>query len=38
MRLVLAAPGAEFFELQALGGRLPVFGRRIIPLFAFAAL
>jgi hypothetical protein len=38
MRLVLAAPGAEFLELQALGGRLPVLGGRIIPLFALAAL
>jgi hypothetical protein len=38
MRRVLAATAAEFLELQPLGRRLPVFGRRIIALFAITAL
>jgi hypothetical protein len=35
---VLAATSAEFLELQPLGRRLPILGRRIIPLFAITAL
>jgi hypothetical protein len=35
---VLAATAAEFLEFQSLGRRLPVLGRRIIPLFAITAL
>jgi hypothetical protein len=38
MRRVLAATAAEFLEFQPLGRRLPVLGRRIIPLFAVTAL
>jgi hypothetical protein len=38
MRRMLAATAAEFLELQPLGRRLPIFGRRIIPLFAVTAL
>ena len=38
MRRVLAATGAEFLEFQPLGRRLPVLGRRVIPLFAVTAL
>jgi hypothetical protein len=38
MRRVLAATVAEFFEFQPLRRRLPVLGRRIIALFAIAAL
>jgi hypothetical protein len=38
MRRVLTATVAEFFEFQPLCRRLPVLGRRIIPLFAIAAL
>jgi hypothetical protein len=38
MRRVLAATVAEFFEFQPLRRRLPVFGRRIIALFAITAL
>jgi hypothetical protein len=38
MRRVLAATVAELFELQTLRCRLPVLGRRIIPLFAITAL
>jgi hypothetical protein len=38
MRRVLAATATELFELQPLRGRLPVFGGRIIPLFAITAL
>jgi hypothetical protein len=35
---VLAATAAEFLELQPLGRRLAVLGRRIVPLFAITAL
>jgi hypothetical protein len=38
MRRVLAADAAELLQLQPLGHRLPVLGRRIVPLFAFTAL
>jgi hypothetical protein len=38
VRRVLAATAAEFLEFQPLRRRLPVLGRRIIPLFAIAAL
>jgi len=38
MRRVLAATSAEFLELQPLGRRLPILGRRIVPLFAITAL
>src|SRR5580658_2754335 len=38
MRRVLAATVAEFLEFQALGRRLPILGRRVIPLFAVTAL
>jgi hypothetical protein len=38
MRRVLAATVAEFLEFQPFRRRLPVLGRRIIPLFAIAAL
>jgi hypothetical protein len=38
MRRVLAATAAELLELQPFRGRLPVLGRRIIPLFAITAL
>jgi len=38
MRRVLAATAAEFLELQPLGRRLPILGRRIVPLFAITAL
>ena len=35
---VLAAAVAEFLEFQPLGRRLPIFGRRVVPLFAVTAL
>jgi len=35
---MLAATAAEFLELQPFRRRLPVLGRRIIPLFAITAL
>jgi hypothetical protein len=38
MRRMLAATVAEFLKLQPFRRRLPVLGRRIIPLFAIAAL
>jgi hypothetical protein len=38
VRRVLAAPPAEFFEFQPFGGRLPILGRRVVPLFAITAL
>jgi hypothetical protein len=38
VRRMLAATAAEFLELQPLGRRLPVLGRRIVPLFAVTAL
>jgi hypothetical protein len=38
MRRVLAATATELLELQSFSGRLPVLGRRIIPLFAITAL
>jgi hypothetical protein len=38
MRRVLAATAAEFLELQPLSRRLPILGRRIVPLFAVTAL
>jgi hypothetical protein len=38
MRRMLAATSAEFLEFQPLGRRLPILGRRIIPLFAVTAL
>jgi hypothetical protein len=38
MRRVLAATAAEFLEFQPLGRRLPILGRRIVPLFAVTAL
>jgi hypothetical protein len=38
MPCVLAASLAELFELKPTGCRLLVLGRRVIPLFAIAAL
>ena len=38
VRRVLAAAVAEFLEFQPLRRRLPVLGRRVVPLFAIAAL
>jgi transcriptional regulator with AAA-type ATPase domain len=38
VRRVLAATAAEFLEFQPLGRRLPVLGRRVVPLFAVTAL
>src|SRR5258707_9065060 len=38
MRRVLPADAAEILPLQTLRHRLPVFGSRIVPLFAIAAL
>jgi hypothetical protein len=38
MPCVLAAPLAELLELKPTSGGLLVLGRRIIPLFAIAAL
>jgi hypothetical protein len=38
MRRVLAATITELLKLQPFRRRLPVLGRRIIPLFAIAAL
>jgi hypothetical protein len=38
MRLVLAAAGAELFELETLGSRLLVLHVRVVPLFALVAL
>jgi hypothetical protein len=38
MRRVLTAAATEFLEFQPLRCRLPVLGRRIIPLFAITAL
>jgi hypothetical protein len=38
MRRVLAAAVAEFLEFQPLGRRLPIFGRRVVPLFAVTTL
>jgi hypothetical protein len=38
MRRVLAATVAEFLEFQPLGRRLPIFGRRVVPLFAVTTL
>ena len=38
MRRVLAATAAELLEFQPLGRRLPILGRRVVPLFAVAAL
>jgi hypothetical protein len=38
MRRVLAATAAEFLKFQPLGRRLPILGRRIVPLFAITAL
>jgi hypothetical protein len=38
MRRVLAATVAELLKFQPFRRRLPVFGRRIVPLFAIAAL
>jgi hypothetical protein len=38
MRRVLAAPTAELLQLQPVRCRFAVLGRRIIPLFAIAAL
>jgi hypothetical protein len=38
MPCVLAAPLAEFLELQPPRGGLLVFGGRVIPLFAITAL
>jgi hypothetical protein len=38
MRRMLAAPSAEFLQLQSVRRRLPVLRRRIIPLFAITAL
>jgi hypothetical protein len=35
---MLAATVTEFFEFQPFRRRLPVLGRRIIPLFAITAL
>jgi hypothetical protein len=38
MRRMLPATLAELFHLDPVRRRLPVFGRRIIPLFAITAL
>jgi hypothetical protein len=38
MRRVLAATVAELFELQPLGRRFAILGRRVIALFAITAL
>ena len=38
MRRVLTAAVAEFLELQPFGRRLPVLGRRVVPLFTITAL
>ena len=38
MRRVLTATVAELLEFQALGRRLAVLGRRVVPLFAVTAL
>jgi hypothetical protein len=38
MRRVLVATAAELLEFQPLGRRLPILGRRIVPLFAVTAL
>jgi hypothetical protein len=38
VRRVLAATVAKFLELQPFRRRLPVLGRRIVPLFAVTAL
>jgi hypothetical protein len=38
VRRVLAATVAELLELQPLGRRFAVLGRRIVPLFAVTAL
>jgi hypothetical protein len=38
MSRVLAATAAEFFEFQPFGRRLPVLGRRVVPLFAVTTL
>jgi hypothetical protein len=38
MRRVLAATVAEFLEFQPFGRRLPILGRRVVPLFAVTAL
>jgi hypothetical protein len=35
---MFAAAVAEFLEFQALGRRLPILGRRVVPLFAITAL
>ena len=35
---VLAATVAELLELQPFGRRLPILGRRVVPLFAVTAL
>jgi hypothetical protein len=38
MRMVLPAIGTELFHLKTLGGRLLVFGARVVPVFAFLTL
>jgi hypothetical protein len=38
VRRVLAAAVAEFLEFQPLGRRLPILGRRVVPLFAVTTL
>jgi hypothetical protein len=38
VRRVLAAAVAKLLELQPLRRRLPILGRRIVPLFAVTAL
>jgi len=38
VRRVLAATVAKLLEFQPLGRRLPILGRRVIPLFAVTAL
>jgi hypothetical protein len=38
MRRMLAATAAELLEFQPLGRRLPILGRRVVPLFAVATL
>jgi hypothetical protein len=38
VRRVLAATVAELLELQPFGRRLPIFGRRVVPLFAVTTL
>jgi hypothetical protein len=38
MRRMLAASAAEFLQFHTVRRRLPILGRRIVPLFAITAL